>query len=588
MFIKINSLTNKNDIDENNINVSEEPTISEDDQVKSGLTVELNLPKSKFSKALRSVLRKSNLLLFISALGILGMVFVETYFLYLMRDITDSAFEGKVADIVDKLDISLLLLIAVVVFTVINTVCKVFFLRFSINNLKNAAIKKIMQLDSQLVTKKEAEYISLLTNNTLQAEKNYFKTRYDIVYGITHVLAGIFLALTLDFRILIAAGVIFLTIYILINGLLSRLEKQAEALFTAMERYTAKVKEFIHGFRLISSSNLIPHAKTEIYREIENVQESSAQLNKKVVKINIVSQMAASCVIFALFGYTVFAVSKGLMNMGDIIFIISGLLFLLEPGLQILQCFSSLKEGGAALQGIDRDIFSLQNPVREKQCESENATIFGKDVSVCFDEHMILEHADFTLENGKKYLLTGPSGSGKSTLLKLLLGEVTPTTGQLIFGETDLSDINRDNLLENIAYMPQQSIIFDDTLKNNICMYRDITQEEYETVIKKAQLADFIEGLPKKSQHVLKNLGNQISGGEKARIALARTLLSDAKIILLDEPFANLDMENIKKIEEILLSIENKCIVIVSHIINQENLNRYDAVWHIENGKVVN
>ncbi|HKM33537.1 MAG TPA: ABC transporter ATP-binding protein [Lachnospiraceae bacterium] len=447
--------------------------------------------------------------------------------------------------------------------------------------------KKFTFASQQVKNKKESEYISLLTNNIKSIESDYFGTKYDIIYGVVHIIAGIILAVAVDWRILLSAGIIFIVIYLIISSFLNRVETQTENLLNALDKYIIRMREFIHGFRLIVSSNLVQHTKEEMYKEIENVQENQAQLSKKVVNINIISQMLVSSVTFAFFGYTVYAVHSNFMSVGEIIFIISGLIFLLQPGMQILQCLTYLKEGNVALSEIDHDIFALSISDGKEQCEQEEAIITGNAVTFSYDANVVFKDVNFSLKDHKKYLVVGTSGCGKSTFLKLLLREISPLKGQMKYGNMVYDSICTDSLLRNITCMPQQCIIFDDTIRNNICMYRNVSEQEYRNVLEKTQLTEFVESFTEKDNHVLKDFGSNISGGEKARIALARTLLSGAKVLLLDEPFSNLDIQNVKKIEDILLSIEGRCIVNVSHVINEENVNRYDSVIRVEDGNII-
>lgn len=578
MFIEIKQNQNEN----------ENITNKESELEKPGLSIKLNIPtRIKYSKELRAVIRKSNLLLLCAFIWILGMVFAETYFLYLIKEITDYAFVGNVKDITSKLTVSFILIGTVFLLTIINLFFKIIYLRFSINSIKSTAVKKIMSLESQQVkNRKESEYISLLTNNVKSIESDYFGTKYDIIYGVVYIIAGIILSVAIDWRILLVAGIIFVMIYLVISSIVSRVETQTENVLNALDKYTIRVREFIHGIRLIVSSNLAQHTKEEMYKEIDNVQENQAQLNKKVVNINIISQMLVSSVVFAFLGYTVYAVRNNIMSVGEIIFIISGFLFLLQPGMQILQCLPSLKAGNVALSEIDHDIFALSLKDGKEQCEQEEVIISGDSVTVSYDANVVLKDVNFSLKDHKKYLVVGTSGCGKSTFLKLLLREINPLKGQMKYGSIDYDSISTDSLLRNITCMPQQCIIFDDTIRNNICMYRNVSEQEYRKVLEKTQLTEFVESFAEKDDHILKDFGSNISGGEKARIALARTLLSRAKVLLLDEPFANLDIQNVKKIEEILLSIEDRCIVNVSHVINEENVNRYDLVLRVEDGNI--
>ena len=141
-------------------------------------------------------------------------------------------------------------------------------------------------------------------------------------------------------------------------------------------------------------------------------------------------------------------------------------------------------------------------------------------------------------------------------------------------------------LFSHTAYQPQQVFLSADTLYNNICMFRDCDREKLDEVIGLAGLAELVKSVPGGLAYRIEDNGRNLSGGERARVALARALMSNAGIILLDEPFAHLDSGNIHEIEKGLLAIEGKTLVNVSHVIDNENAAQYDEVWHIENKNI--
>ena len=212
--------------------------------------------------------------------------------------------------------------------------------------------------------------------------------------------------------------------------------------------------------------------------------------------------------------------------------------------------------------------------------------ISAEGVSVRYGERTVLDNVDFEVKAGKKYLITGASGCGKSTLLKLLRKYMKPQDGKLSVDNCALSDITVESWFSHTAYLSQQVFLFADTLYNNICMFRDCDKEKLDEVIGLARLAELVKSVPGGLAYRIEDNGRNLSGGERARVALARALMSDAGLILLDEPFAHLDSGNTHEIEKGLLAIEGKAIVNVSHVIDNENAARYDEVWHIENKNI--
>lgn len=224
--------------------------------------------------------------------------------------------------------------------------------------------------------------------------------------------------------------------------------------------------------------------------------------------------------------------------------------------------------------------------------ETIHLDLFGnsielRDISFSYGESEILKDVNLDLIKGEKYLVVGPSGGGKSTLLKLLRKYFNPTKGEILIDGKNLKDVKKSSYFNNISNVEQQVFLFEDTLKNNITLYKEYSEEEINLAIKRAGLMDFVEGLQDGIETMIYDNGKNISGGERSRVAIARGLLSKSDIIFLDEAFASLDSKVAKEIENTLLDLEGVTIVNVSHVIFDETKNRYDKVFVVKNKAVV-
>lgn len=197
------------------------------------------------------------------------------------------------------------------------------------------------------------------------------------------------------------------------------------------------------------------------------------------------------------------------------------------------------------------------------------------------DGDMLLNGIDLHFKPQMKYLILGESGCGKSTLMKLLLNYDVLKTGKISINNTDIQDIYD---LENIITIARQdAVIFNGTIRDNLTMYNNqaFSDDELITILKKTGLDTFVaKGL----HYYLEEKGSNISGGEKKRISLARALVRNTPVLILDEPFANLDQENSDKIEKLLLSIKNKLIIIISHQVSDTLKQSCDYVIELKKG----
>lgn len=209
------------------------------------------------------------------------------------------------------------------------------------------------------------------------------------------------------------------------------------------------------------------------------------------------------------------------------------------------------------------------------------------NLSFKYDEASVLNNVNLEVKRGQIVALVGPSGCGKSTLLKLLLRFYETNSGDILYNNISINDINTSSLLDNVTLVSQQTYLFDDTIKENIKIAKyDATDEEIIESAKKASIHEFIESLPDKYDTKVGQLGDNLSAGEKQRIGLARAFLSNAPLILLDEPTSNVDSIN----EGIILKSlkdqkENKSIILVSH--RESTTAIADRIYRIKDGIIL-
>lgn len=208
------------------------------------------------------------------------------------------------------------------------------------------------------------------------------------------------------------------------------------------------------------------------------------------------------------------------------------------------------------------------------------------DITFSYEDEIILKNVTVDIEKGKVLGIHGASGSGKSTLLKLIMRFWDVKEGQMLISEKDIKEINTDDLLSMSSYVTQDTMLFRDTIANNIRIANpDAELAKVEEAAQKASIHDFIIRLPHGYETNVGELGSTLSDGEKQRVGLARAFLHDSELLLLDEPTSNLDILN----EGIILkSLENekigKTMVLVSH--RKSTLSLADRVYEMDNGRL--
>lgn len=236
---------------------------------------------------------------------------------------------------------------------------------------------------------------------------------------------------------------------------------------------------------------------------------------------------------------------------------------------------------------MDASLQNQENYLETIGMDAFNECIEFKDVSFAYGDKVVLSNINLSLKRSEKYLIIGPSGGGKSTLLKLLRKYFNPTKGQILIDGKNLKDIKKRDYFNILANIEQEVFLFEDSLRNNICLYKEYGEDEIELAIERAGLSQCVKSLPEGLDTMIYDNGKNISGGERSRVAIARGLLAKSDIIFLDEAFASLDAQVAREIEETLLELEDITIVNVSHVLFEETKDRYDKVLVVKDKSVL-
>ena len=217
-------------------------------------------------------------------------------------------------------------------------------------------------------------------------------------------------------------------------------------------------------------------------------------------------------------------------------------------------------------------------------CHSDSITFSG--VSFSYGTANILNHVDLEIKAGEFVTIVGPSGGGKTTLTDMLLRFNTPSSGTVRIDGKNINDLSRSSLRKMIGYVPQETVLFHDTVRNNLTFGDlQVSDDELKEALRRAGAISFVEQLPAELDFVVGELGGRLSGGQKPRLGLARALLHSPKILLLDEPTSALDKESEDDILKTLDDLRGSVTIIaISH--QQTFVNASDRKFLLQNGKV--
>ncbi|SFB40186.1 ABC transporter [Clostridium frigidicarnis] len=229
---------------------------------------------------------------------------------------------------------------------------------------------------------------------------------------------------------------------------------------------------------------------------------------------------------------------------------------------------------------------------QEKELKFNKEEDFSFQSEICvknlyfnYEEKEIFKDVSFKIEKGKKYLLKGASGAGKSTLIKLLSMVYEDYEGEITADGVDYRNIKESSLNENISFIYQDVFLFEDTIFNNIALFKPFSEEEVLEASKKAGLEELLNKKENGLSEMLMENGKNLSGGERQRISIARAIVKKSKILFVDEGTSSLDEKLGRKVENTILDIDST-VIAISHRYYEGITVKYDYVLEVKNGTI--
>ena len=237
----------------------------------------------------------------------------------------------------------------------------------------------------------------------------------------------------------------------------------------------------------------------------------------------------------------------------------------------------------------------IEEILEDTHDDFENTKLENFSKSICIEnlnfsyteERKALDNINLTFDKNKKYVIVGESGSGKSTLIKLLMRYYNDYEGKISIDNLNIKNIYSSDLYKNISMIQQNVFMFDDSIKENIRLYSNHDDKDILNACERSGLNKLINKLPHGINSLVGENGNKLSGGEKQRIAIARALINNTQILILDESTSALDNETAYNLENSLLNLENLTLITVTHKLIKNILNRYDEIIVMKNGKII-
>lgn len=429
-------------------------------------------------------------------------------------------------------------------------------------------------------------YISALTNDIQTIEQGYLWDTLTLLQSLLPFIGA--MALMIWYSPLLTLIAVLLSLLPLIASLLAgnRVAQAEKNVSDRNEAYTSALWDSLGGFSVIKAFQ----AEAQMLRIFrENVRElAKAQCARH--KTQILVQMFASIAgITAQLGVFLFgaylAVAQKGITPGTILLFVQLMNYVLSPISTIPSCLAERKAAKALVLKIAN---ALNANVRDEIEAEPRPLVRGitvKDLSFGYaPDQPVLKNICYSFALGKKYAIVGASGSGKSTLLHLLMASYTNYDGTICYDETELRRISSRNLYAMESIIQQNVFVFNATIQDNITMFRDFPQEQIQEAIRLSGLSALIE--EKGADYLCGENGSGLSGGEKQRIAIARSLLKKTQVLLVDEATAALDAETAHQVSSAILGLDGVTCIVVTHTLEESLLRQYDGIIALKNGSI--
>lgn len=461
------------------------------------------------------------------------------------------------------------------------------FLERAMRQYKDFAFKKLIGKSiSSFRDESAAGYLSALTNDAASIETNYLAQMLAMITKAVTFIGA--LLLMCRYSLLMTAIAAGLTVLPMIASLLTgnRLQAVESRVSERNGEFTAALSDCLAGFTVVKNFRAereIFHLFAQSNKALEHEKFTGRRIKTLVGMIGAVTGIFAQLGVFIAGVYL--SMKGGSMTPGAVVLFVNLMNFIISPIAELPGLLACRK---AALGLVDKLAAALERSSSREGSETLNKLEHGirlENVSFAYEPGKTVLHGiNAEFEAGRAYALVGGSGSGKSTLLNLLMAAETNYSGHILADGIELSDISTESLYGTMAAIQQNVFVFNASIKDNVSMFRDFPKTEMDEAIARAHLGALIR--ERGEDYLCGENGSGLSGGEKQRISIARSLLKKSSVLLADEVTAALDAQTAHRVSSDILDLQGITRIVVTHTLEESLLRRYDKIFVLRGGRI--
>lgn len=363
--------------------------------------------------------------------------------------------------------------------------------------------------------------------------------------------------------------------------------KKMVAYYEASKDMSANIVEYVGGIEVIKIFNRNDASYEKLTKSVYNYRDFTLDWFRESWTTMAIVNSLAPTLTFLVIPVGALMVRAGSLELSRLVFVSLLCFGAMIPLTKLQFFFPVIAQLTKKLEDLERDFEAPDLKTGEKVISSAHPTISYRNVSFAYEEKEVIQNVSFDLPAGKTVAFVGESGSGKSTLVKLLMHYYDVGNGEILVDGIPLTELGLENLMDHISYVSQDNFLFDVSIRENILIGRpEATEEEMIRAAKAANIHDFILSLEDGYNTGVGDSGNRLSGGEKQRICIARAMIKDAPIVILDEATSFTDPENEYYIEQAIDALcEDKTVIIIAHKLSR--IADADRIFLIDDGKVM-
>jgi subfamily B ATP-binding cassette protein MsbA len=457
-------------------------------------------------------------------------------------------------------------------------------------NMSKKLMRNIMQRYSEMnysyYLNSDVGYLTnVVTRETEQTV--YQLTRYcAIVTSLIYIMFYSGWAFVLDWQmalVCVAFGVVLLIVFRSFN---KRSRTYSFNAVGELTRLTSTLIQFINGFKYIRATNSFPSLYNAAKKQIDFVQDNFYKSGMLASIVQSLREPLSVLFLCSVIYLKACIYGNSIMPLMALLFFLYRIFMRFVDFQHHWQNFNACMGSINLYRKIDMETLDNKEDVGTVKVDSFDKELKFENVSFSFGNKKVIDNVSLLIEKNKSVAFVGPSGSGKTTLFDLVTGLLPPESGNISFDGNSYTDINKHSLRSLFGYVTQEPIIFTDTIKNNITLWKEADEERLKSVIKMAHCDNFVAEREEGLDTLLGDKGVKLSGGQRQRIAIARELYRQPHIMLFDEATSALDTESENHIRQSIDDLKGtRTMLIIAHRLS--TIRNCDYIYVLDGGRIV-